>query len=538
VATPPSAPPPEPALPEAGHDEGLSGGPQLSRKEFAWFQKRVYDVAGIHFKDAKRTMLAARLARRVRMLALADFSHYIEYLEAEGPGGGEFAEMINAVTTNKTDFFRESHHFDFLVSDVIPRVRERAALTGRRRLTIWSAACSTGEEPYSIAMTVREHLGPLLGWDLKIVASDIDTRVLATAKEGVYAEEKLQSVPEHLRRRYFQRGRNGSAGLWRARNELKELIDFRRINLNDPLAHTAPLTASPDHRHNERFDVIFCRNVIIYFDRPTQTRLFEHIAQQLDPDGFLFLGHSESLIGVSDRFTLVRQTVHRLREAAPLSPAAKAAPVARLAPVPALPSPRLTAPARAPAPAASPAPPPPALRLKRIIVGEVFASREPVIIRTLLGSCVSASLYDPEARVGGLNHFLLPEGDEPGDRGARFGVHAMELLINEIMKLGGVRQRLVAKVFGGAHVIPGMSRAIPDGNVEFIQRFLQAEGIPVVGQRLAGNVALEVCFETSSGRAKVRPLPVVPAALRRQIEAERARLKEQSRNAEARVFLF
>jgi chemotaxis protein methyltransferase CheR len=451
-------------------------------------------------------MMSARLARRLRKLQLPDFGAYITQLEAQSPSSPEVVEMINALTTNKTEFFRESHHFDFLVSDVIPQARERAVKGGPRRLHIWCAASSTGEEPYSIAMTLCEHLGPLGSWDVKILASDIDTRVLATAMEGIYSDDKVESVPEHLRRRYFQRGRNGAQGLWRVRPELRNMIDFQRINLNQP----APAGPQP------RFDAIFCRNVIIYFDRPTQVKLFERLARQLDPAGYLFLGHSESLIGVSERYALVRQTVHRLRAPVPDSPLT-------VAPPPPPPRPRA-----------------PALPIKRIIVGEVFASREPMIVRTLLGSCVSSALYDPEARVGGLNHFLLPdgEGDDDGDRGARYGVHAMELLINELMKLGAARHRLVAKIFGGAHVMPGMSRAVPDENVQFVQAFLQREAIPVVGQRIAGTSALEVCFETTTGRAKVRALSSVPAALRAQQEAERARLREVSRNFDSRVTLF
>jgi chemotaxis protein methyltransferase CheR len=509
---PPVLPAPEP--PAADVAAG-GGGLLLSRPEFSWFQQRVYREVGIHFKDAKRTMLSARLARRLRALGLADFATYRDHLEHHDPNGAEFAEMVNAVTTNKTEFFREAHHFEFLRSELIPRVRERAGSTGRRRLRIWSSACSTGEEPYSIAMTLREHLGPLQGWDVKILASDIDTRVLATASEGVYQEDKLEALPDGLRARYFQRGKNGSMGLWRARPELRELIDFRRINLNEG---TWPL--------GERFDAIFCRNVIIYFDRPTQIRLFERFAERLEPDGFLFLGHSESLIGVSERFELVRQTVHRFRrDAGAVTPAPPA--VVSVRPPP-----------RAP-PAFTPTPAPVAARLplKRIIVGEVFASRQPVLIRTLLGSCVSASLYDPEARIGGLNHFLLPDGHEPG-AGARYGVHAMELLINRIMNLGGARERLVAKVFGGAHVLPGMSRVVPEENVEFVRAFLAKEGIPLIGERLSGSSALEVCFEATSGRALVRSVSAAPAILRAQLEAERVRLAREAENAAARVYLF
>ena len=474
----------------------------LSRHEFAWFQALIYREAGIQFKASKQTMLAGRLRKRLRRLGLSDFSEYIEFLTDKDPAQTEQRELINAITTNKTDFFRESHHFEILRDRLIPVLRARAGRTGQRRLRIWSAGCSTGEEPYSLAMTLAETLGPLAGWDVKIIASDIDTQVLATAAEGVYSDERMEPVSEELRRRYFQRGTRGSTGLWRARPALKQLIEFRRINLNDE-----PWPVS------ERFDAIFCRNVIIYFDRPTQQRLFERFSRQLDREGLLFLGHSESLFGVSERFALIEKTVHQLREAVGPRPSA-------------------TVSSRAGHPGKT------ALPEKRLIVGEVFASREPMLLRTLLGSCVSACLYDARVRVGGLNHFLLAGGADPGTEEGRYGVHAMELLINQIMRLGGSRAHLVAKVFGGAHVLPGMSGAVPAANVRFVREFLHKEGIPVVGERLAGTAALEVCFYTDSGRARVRQVTSTPAALLAQQERERARLEHLDQASASRVILF
>jgi chemotaxis protein methyltransferase CheR len=503
--------------------------PALSRRDLTWFQTFIYEETGIHFKDSKQTMLAGRLRKRLRQLGLPDFREYITYLTERDAAGSEKRELINAVTTNKTDFFRESHHFDYLRDQVIPALRTRAGSTGRRRLRIWSAGCSTGEEPYSLAITLAEHLGPLASWDVKIVASDIDTRVLNTASEGVYPEERLTPIPAALRQRYFQRGKNGAAGLWRARSTLKDLIEFRRINLQE---EPWPL--------HERFDAIFCRNVIIYFDRPTQQRLFERMARQLTPEGLLFLGHSESLFGVSDRFRLIEKTVHQLGggrtddgsasgEAQPPAPA----PPPRRRPHPTA---RMSAPVRSRASSQSGGA---ELPERRLIVGEVFASREPMVISTLLGSCVSACLYDGQSRIGGLNHFLLAGAGEPGTDMGRYGVHAMELLINAIMRLGGVRSNLVAKVFGGAHVLSGVSGVVPEANVRFVREFLGKEGIPVVGERVAGTAAMEVCFYTESGRARVRRLAVTPRTLLAQQERERQRIaREMTRPLDVTTVLF
>jgi chemotaxis protein methyltransferase CheR len=493
---------------DAAGEDSAPAGPKLVGEELDWFRAFIYREAGIHFKPEKAVMLTARLSRRLRHLGLDSFAAYRQYLQKSDSGGRERRMLVNCITTNKTEFFREVHHFDYLRQEVLPRLLARAATGGPRRLRIWSAGCSTGEEPYSLAVTLREHF-TRPGWQLNIVASDIDTQVLATAAAGVYPEERLQSIPDDVRRRHFQRGKGDSAGLWRARPELKQLIDFRRINI------TVDDDGWPTR---ERFDVIFCRNVIIYFDRPTQIRLFERFARQLEPKGLLFLGHSESLIGVSDRFTLIGKTIHALRATQGGADAGPSVHAGTTAAIPATPR-------RAPLPARRA--PTPRQASHRIIVGQVHASAEPTVVHTLLGSCVAAALFDPEAGVGGLNHFLLPLPDDRDPRAARYGVHAMELLINEIMRLGGQRHRLRAKIFGGASVMPSMSGAVPELNVRFVREFLAKEGIPLVGERVGGNAGMEVCFHTDTGRARVRKLAVLPPTLASQQEAERARLAEQ-----------
>jgi chemotaxis protein methyltransferase CheR len=464
------------------HEETPPAGFTLGRREFDWFRELIHREAGIHLQDAKVSLVASRLTRRLRHLGLDSFGAYIRYLGMSDRDGREQRELINCITTNKTDFFREPHHFEFLRDQLFRAVRDRAARGGPRRLRIWSAGCSTGEEPYSLAMTIAEHFGARVGWDVSIVASDIDTAVLATAQHGIYPEGRLEPLPAPLRRRYFQRGTGRRAGFWRVRPELKRLVAFHQLNLNQsPWPVRGP------------FDAIFCRNVIIYFDKPTQQRLFERLAREMDPDGRLFIGHSESLIGVSDRFALVGRTIHGLR------------PDAR----------RPVTPGR----------PAPATANRRIVVGDVFASREPTWVRTLLGSCVSACLFDPQAGVGGMNHFLLPAGD--AEEGARFGVHAMELLINEIMKLGGQRPRLLAKVFGAAHVITRIPSRVPEQNAQFVRSFLRAEGIPLVADRLGGTAAQEVCFETSTGRARLRHIAASTPALASEEEKAREQLDSQ-----------
>jgi chemotaxis protein methyltransferase CheR len=220
----------------------------------------------------------------------------------QDPRGEESLQMINCITTNKTDFFRENHHFDFLREQVIPAIRERTLRGHPRKLRIWSAGCSSGEEPYSIAITVREALGSMSGWDVRILASDIDTVMVQTAQQGIYKEDKLVDVPEEMLRRYFLRGRGEWQGHFQAKQELRDMITFRRINL---VEHPWPFRAV--------FDAIFCRNVVIYFARPTQQRLFEQMARVLSPEGYLFVGHSENLYWLSDLLVPLPGTVYRLR---------------------------------------------------------------------------------------------------------------------------------------------------------------------------------------------------------------------------------
>lgn len=268
-----------------------------TEKDFRRLQALVREHTGIALSDAKRELVYSRLARRLRLLNIDSFAGYCEMLE-EGDTA-ELTRFVNAITTNLTAFFREPHHFEYLGGTLLPGLLNQSRF--ERRLRIWSAGCSTGEEPYSIAMTVKEAVKDVMRWDFRILATDIDSQVLATAAAGIYLEDRLQSLDRERLRRWFAKGINANAGKLRVKRELQDVIDFQQLNLMNAWANLG------------EFDVIFCRNVVIYFDQQTQRTLFERFAERLRPGGYLFLGHSESLNQFTDRFEAVGKTIHRKR---------------------------------------------------------------------------------------------------------------------------------------------------------------------------------------------------------------------------------
>ncbi len=268
---------------------------EMNDRDFAFFRDLIGRETGIVLGRHKRELVYGRLARRLRQLKLGSFGEYRDYVEAHA--GSELAELVNAITTNLTFFFRENHHLEHLAYEALPEMCRRNA--HGRRLRLWSAGCSTGEEPYSIAITVAENVAQRSQWDIKVLATDIDSQVLARAEQGVYEEERVKDVAPQRLRRWFLRGRGARAGKVRVAPALQELVHFRRLNLMQPWPMRGP------------FDAIFCRNVVIYFDRSTQARLFARFAELLAPQGFLYLGHSESLHGLSERFELVGRTIYR-----------------------------------------------------------------------------------------------------------------------------------------------------------------------------------------------------------------------------------
>lgn len=257
--------------------------------DFRRVRQLIHEHAGISLADSKEEMVYSRLSRRLRALGLGNFGDYLHVLDDGDPA--EWEHFTNALTTNLTSFFRENHHFPILAKHMLALRRERP-------LRIWSCAASTGEEPYSLAITMAEAFGTLTP-PVRILATDLDTRVLATAGAAVYDQERVADLPELQVRKYFERGSGAQAGKVRVRRELVSLVQFRPLNL----LNEDWLTLKP-------FDAIFCRNVMIYFDKATQFTLLKKLAQVLEPDGLLFAGHSESLFHAAEYFKLRSNTVY------------------------------------------------------------------------------------------------------------------------------------------------------------------------------------------------------------------------------------
>jgi chemotaxis protein methyltransferase CheR len=265
----------------------------FSTRDFQTIVQRVRERTGIVLGESKRDLVYGRLGRRLRALGCTSFNQYLGLLA--GPDAeNEQAAMVNAITTNLTGFFREPHHFETLAKQTLPElIKSRRD----RRLRIWSAGCSSGEEPYTIAMILLRALPSGTNWDALILATDIDTNMIATGRAGLYETAKVAPVPADLRRRYVDPVDDDMVAMAPA---LKQVIRFRPLNL---LAQPWPMRG--------KFDVIFCRNVVIYFDKDTQRALFDRYADLLNPEGWLFIGHSESLFRVSDRFRHLGRTTYR-----------------------------------------------------------------------------------------------------------------------------------------------------------------------------------------------------------------------------------
>jgi len=262
--------------------------------DFERVRKLIYQHAGISLSPAKQDMVYSRLARRLRATGMPSFAEYLNALEKNG--GDEWERFVNSLTTNLTSFFREPHHFPIFAEHL-------HRLGTKRPIRIWCSAASTGEEPYSIAITVAETFGANVS-HVSIVASDLDTNVLATAQKGVYPLERVEKLSPERLRKFFQQGTGSQAGFVSVRPELKRMIEFQRINLLDAsYSVKGPL------------DIIFCRNVMIYFDKPTHYKILSRFAPMLQSDGLMFAGHSESFLHAADLFKSLGKTVYALANA-------------------------------------------------------------------------------------------------------------------------------------------------------------------------------------------------------------------------------
>lgn len=267
----------------------------LPDRHFNQLKRLVYEHTGISLSESKKELVRRRFSPRLRELGLKDFGEYCE-LVSQG-STEELTHFVNAITTNLTSFFREPHHFDFLEQRLLPELIEKKSVN--KKLRIWSAGCSTGEEPYSIAISLYRIIPNIDSWNIKILATDIDTNILERAKRGVYGVERLEGLPRERTKGWFYKGRGKNEGRVKVNPKLQGLIHFKKLNLME------------DWPLNQPFDIIFCRNVMIYFDDQTQKRLIGRFCELQQVGSHLFLGHSESLYRVTSQYDLIGHTVYQ-----------------------------------------------------------------------------------------------------------------------------------------------------------------------------------------------------------------------------------
>ncbi|MBU0676238.1 MAG: protein-glutamate O-methyltransferase CheR [Proteobacteria bacterium] len=270
---------------------------RLSDKLFISFSALIFEKTGIFLKSEKKELLNSRLGKRLRACRINSFAEYYDYVTGAGKAS-ELVHLIDSVSTNYTSFFREQAHFDFLVDQVMPElIGQRSA--GKEEMVFWSSACSSGEEPYTLAMVLDDYFENNPGHRFSIIATDISTKVLGIANQGVYPTERVEKVPPKLLKKYFQKGTGAGEGFVKIKRSLQQHISFRHFNLMG------------DFPWNNAMDVIFCRNVMIYFNKETQAVLVEKFYRCLKPGGYLFIGHSESISGIKNQFIQVASTAYR-----------------------------------------------------------------------------------------------------------------------------------------------------------------------------------------------------------------------------------
>jgi chemotaxis protein methyltransferase CheR len=264
---------------------------EITEAEFKEVSDILYRLAGINLKDGKQALVQARLSKRLRATGINSFEEYLHLVKSPS-GAKELAVMIDYLTTNKTSFFRESAHFDFLEKTVLPKL-------DMSRVRIWSSACSSGEEPYTIAMVLREAISDIDRRDVRVLATDISRRMLGRAQQATYTADTISEVPVEIRRKYFTGMRRNGAMDYQLSDQVRRIVRLAWLNLMEPW----PMKG--------RFNVIFCRNVLIYFDRRTRAELINRFWEMIEPGGYLFVGHSEGLSGISHKFNYEKPAVYR-----------------------------------------------------------------------------------------------------------------------------------------------------------------------------------------------------------------------------------
>jgi len=275
----------------------------LKQDEFDKVAALVHGRSGIKLPDQKKSMLEARLRKRIRALDLESFTDYVDFLFKKNGLDHELVHLLDVVSTNKTDFFRESAHFDFLKAQSLPSLMAQHGVGITRPLKAWSAGCSTGEEPYTLAMTLLEYSQQVTDYKFKILGTDLSTIVLQKAIQAVYPENKIATIPVDLKKKYLLRSKDRNSGLVRMAANVRQNVTFKRLNFMDE-----------EFGLDDTFHLIFCRNVIIYFDQNTQRILLKRLLEHLKPNGYLFMGHSETLHGLGLNLKQLAPSVYQKRD--------------------------------------------------------------------------------------------------------------------------------------------------------------------------------------------------------------------------------
>jgi chemotaxis protein methyltransferase CheR len=271
---------------------------KMTDKDFGKLSSFVYEELGIKMPSAKKIMLQSRLQKRLADLRISSFEDYIEFVFSEEGLESELIKMIDLITTNKTDFFRESSHFDYLTETALPEIC--SGRSAKKNIKIWSAGCSSGEEPYTIAMVLKDYLQMYPDIDFEIFASDISMRILQKAATAIYPEERISTIPHVLKSKYFLKSKDQTNKTVRLVQEIRSRVTFHRLNFMDTY-----------YAVEKEFDIVFCRNVLIYFDRETQQKVITKLASKLKHNGFFFLGHSESITNMKVPLRQIKPTVFR-----------------------------------------------------------------------------------------------------------------------------------------------------------------------------------------------------------------------------------
>ena len=432
-------------------------GPLMGDKDFKRISEFIHSSFGIKLPPAKKIMLEGRLRKRLRSLGLDSFKLYCEYLFSPEGMKAECTHMVDVVTTNKTDFFREGAHFDYLVQNVLPELVGRYGLGVQTPLNVWSSACSTGEEPYTLAMVLHEFAESCPGFSYSIFATDISSRVLEKAIKAIYDHDRILPVPLALRKKYLLKGKNGGGRMVRIVPALRSRVSFRRLNLMDEEYHI-----------REMMSVVFCRNVLIYFDRPTQEMLLARICNQLIPGGYLFTGHSETLHRMELPLIPVATTVYRKI----LIPFHTGLPVVFLKP------------------------------------GEAYVSERPTVVTTVLGSCVSITFFSPGSRLGAICHTMLPKGGTSGEE-FKYVDLAVKRLLYIFERYGVYRHEIEIKLFGGSNILVRSggragTRTIGEQNIRAALAVIEEERLTLISADTGGSSGRKIIFYTHTGKVLVK----------------------------------